>query len=213
MLKLLGSALIASGGVLAWYTQRAERRRRREALWDMQRALRRMGEEVRLTRTPLPALLLALAGDCGAEAAGFFTAVSRAAGAGEDLPEVWRREAGERQYLLVRHNGGHWSFPKGHVESGETEEQTALRETAEETGLLAQVDTGFRRQVTYYPKPDVVKDVIFFTARITGGREHAQEAEIAEIGWFPLQEARSLITYATDEEVLLAAETYLGGIL
>ena len=59
----------------------------------------------------------------------------------------------------------------------------------------------------------MVKDVIFFTARITGGREHAQEAEIAEIGWFPLQEARSLITYATDEEVLLAAETYLGGIL
>ncbi len=126
---------------------------------------------------------------------------------------VWREEAGRREYLLARHNGGHWSFPKGHVESGETEEQTALREIAEETGLLAQVDTGFRRQVTYYPKPDVVKDVIFFTARITGGREHAQEAEIAEIGWFPLQEARSLITYATDEEVLLAAETYLGGIL
>ena len=122
MLKLLGSALIASGGVLAWYTQRAERRRRREALWDMQRALRRRGEEVRLTRTPLP----------------FFTAVSRAAGAGEDLPEVWRREAGalplaERDRAAVSALGGELQGDEEQVRSAVSQAAWALAKSGEET--------------------------------------------------------------------------------
>ena len=122
---------------------------------------------------------------------------------------VWRQDAGQRQYLLVRHNGGHWSFPKGHVEDGETEAETAAREILEETGLTAEVSTDFRRQVTYSPKTGTVKDVIFFTAVPTGGREHPQESEISQLGWFSFPEAAERITYATDEEILLAAESYL----
>lgn len=122
---------------------------------------------------------------------------------------VWRESDGERQYLLARHNGGHWSFPKGHVENEETETETARREILEETGLAAEIDTGFRQVVTYYPQPGVVKDVVFFAAKPVSGLEHAQEEEIAEIGWFPFPEACSLVTFASDEEVLLAAEKYL----
>ena len=79
MLKLLGSLCVVSGGALAWYFQRAERRRERNTRLDFQRAFRRMSEEVRMARTPLPVLLRALAGDCGEPAAVFFEAVSRAA--------------------------------------------------------------------------------------------------------------------------------------
>ena len=122
---------------------------------------------------------------------------------------VWRTAPGGRQYLLARHNGGHWSFPKGHVEGAETERETAAREIREETGLTAEIDTGFRQVVTYSPKPGVVKDVVFFTAVPTGGQEHAQESEIAQLGWFSLREAAALVTYAADEEILLAAESYL----
>ena len=122
---------------------------------------------------------------------------------------IWRKEDGQRQYLLARHNGGHWSFPKGHVENNETEEETAMREILEETGLNARIDTSFRHQVTYSPKPGVIKDVIFFIAVPTGGMEHPQEAEISQLGWFSFQEAAERITYATDEEILLAAEAYL----
>ena len=93
MLKLLGSLCVASGGALAWYTQRAERRRERDTLSDLQRAFRRMGEEVRMARTPLPVLLESLAEDCCGPAAAFFKAVSRAAAGGEDLPRVWRERA------------------------------------------------------------------------------------------------------------------------
>lgn len=122
---------------------------------------------------------------------------------------IWREGGEERQYLLARHNGGHWSFPKGHMEGSETEEETAAREIREETGLIADIDTRFRQQVTYYPAPGVVKDVIFFIATPSSGTERRQEAEIAQLGWFSFQEARALVTYATDEEILLAAESYL----
>lgn len=93
MLKLLGSLCVVSGGALAWYLQKAERRRQRDTLSDLQRAFRQMGEEVRMARTPLPALLKALAGDCGEPAAAFFEAASRAAAGGEDLPRVWQEQA------------------------------------------------------------------------------------------------------------------------
>ena len=98
------------------------------------------------------------------------------------------------------------------MEHGETEAETARREIREETGLEAELDTAFRQVVTYYPKTGVIKDVIFFLARPVGGSQHAQETEIADLGWFSFQEARPLVTFATDEEVLLAAEDYLAKI-
>ena len=93
MLKLLGSLCVAFGGVLAWHIQRTERRRKRDTLSDLQLAFRRMSEEVRMARTPLPVLLKALAGDCKEPAAAFFEAVSLAAAGGEDLPQAWRERA------------------------------------------------------------------------------------------------------------------------
>lgn len=122
---------------------------------------------------------------------------------------IWRKSGESIQFLLARHNGGHWSFPKGHVEQDETEEETARREIMEETGLASCINTGFRQVVTYYPKHGVVKDVVFFLATVTGGAEKAQEEEISEIRWFSFQDARDRITFASDEEVLLEAYAYL----
>ena len=71
------------------------------------------------------------------------------------------------------------------------------------------IDPHFRQVVTYYPKPGVVKDVVFFIAQPTGGVEHPQEAEIRQLGWFPFREAKPLVTFATDVEVLKEAEAYI----
>lgn len=124
---------------------------------------------------------------------------------------IWRGTAADHQYLLAQHGASHWSFPKGHMEGAETEEETARREIREETGLEVDIDTRFRQVVTYYPAPGVVKDVVFFIAVPTGGVEHAQEEEIRRLGWFPFRDARPLVTFATDEDVLLAAEDYIQG--
>ena len=69
---------------------------------------------------------------------------------------IYRKKQGEYELLLIRHrSGGHWSFPKGHVENNETEIETALREIREETGLRVALQKGFRQCVEYFPKPDV----------------------------------------------------------
>lgn len=118
---------------------------------------------------------------------------------------IWREQQGKPHVLVLQHqNGGHWAFPKGHVEDRETEEETAVREILEETGLKVKLDPGFRRVVTFSPKPQVMKDVVYFAARPTGGRLKRQEAEVMDIRWLMMGEALKLITYETDRAVLRA---------
>lgn len=118
---------------------------------------------------------------------------------------VCREEDGMPHVLVIRHkNGGHWAFPKGHVEKGETEEETAKREIWEETGLKVTLSKKFRKVVTYSPKPRVMKDVVYFAAQPSGGRLVHQEAEVEDMCWATLAQAMKLVTYENDREVLRA---------
>ena len=79
---------------------------------------------------------------------------------------VYRKYHGNTEILLIKHiNSGHWSFPKGHVEKGETEVETARREIMEETSIDVIIDPTFRETVTYSPKKDTVKVVVYFLAK------------------------------------------------
>ena len=116
--------------------------------------------------------------------------------------------------LLIKHKyGGHWAFPKGHVETGETEEQTALREIREETGLEVRLEEGFRESVEYCPKPYVKKQVVYFLAQVSGGREQKQEEEVSELCWCPMEEAQSHVTYPNDRRLIGNAKKFLEKIL
>ena len=76
---------------------------------------------------------------------------------------VYRMVNEKPQILLIKHkNGGHWSFPKGHIELNETEQETALREIKEETGIDVVLDPSFRETVHYSPKKDTNKEVVYF---------------------------------------------------
>lgn len=132
MLKLMGSLCVACGGALAWHIQRAERRRERDTLLDLQRAFRRMGEEVRMARTSLPALLNAAARDCGEPAAVFFQAAARAAARGEELPRVWRERS---EALPLRE----WDKSAVSVLAGELQgdEETVCKAFSHAAGVLA----------------------------------------------------------------------------
>lgn len=123
---------------------------------------------------------------------------------------VYHQLADQPKYLLIQHeNGGHWSFPKGHVEELETEEETALREIVEETGLEVTLDTGFRQENRYSPKPGVMKDVIYFIAESPQEGVVNQEDEVTNYQWLSYAEARSQLTYDTDRELLDTAQAYL----
>ena len=119
---------------------------------------------------------------------------------------VLRREGDDFFVLMIRHKaGGHRSFPKGHVEAGETEYATALREVMEETSSKIAILSDFRATVSYSPAPGVMKDVIYFLGFTTDPRITAREGEIAEVEWIPLAEAEDSLTYENDKTVLRAA--------
>ena len=123
-----------------------------------------------------------------------------------------RIQNGERVFLLIRHkNGGHWAFPKGHVETGETERQTALREIREETGYEAEIDSGFREVVSYSPKKEVMKDVVYFSGWVLSGKEQAQPEEVLQIRWETAENALQTLTYDNDRIILQKLVKYLNG--
>lgn len=125
---------------------------------------------------------------------------------------VFRRERGETQFLLVKNkNGRHWGFPKGHVEDGETEQQTALREIKEETGLSVEILDGFREISEYRPFGKIKKQVVFFVARAKETNVTIQQAEIDRFQWATLNESLARFRYENDQRVLKAAAEWLGG--
>lgn len=125
---------------------------------------------------------------------------------------VFRRTDDAWSVLLIRHERGrHVSFPKGHVEQGETERATAEREILEETGVRVSVDTGFRAENRYLSRPDVQKLVVFFTAVARDQKPVAQRGEVALAEWVPVDAAGKRLTYAPDRDILRRAYEYVQG--
>lgn len=127
---------------------------------------------------------------------------------------VFRRTPQGTRYLLLQYNERHWDFPKGHMEAGETEEQTLRRETMEETGIKDLVlMPEFRTWISYaYPDRNgnglVRKKVVFFAAstkteQVTLSHEH--------IGfeWLPYAEAMRRLTFPKAKRVFRKAYLYL----
>ena len=106
--------------------------------------------------------------------------------------------------LLLRHSsvssrgGGHWDFPKGHIDDGETEIQTALRELEEETGIAnVVVVDGFRDTITYtFPSGQerIGKEVVFFLATTKESKVRLSHEHI-DYSWLDFDSAFSRLTY------------------
>ena len=95
----------------------------------------------------------------------------------------YRKVGGKTEVLLVYENGSRcWSLPKGHMEAGETEAETALRELMEETGLTASLDTTQSAAVEYPIPPAGSKQVVFFPGSVTG-TPRAEGEEIGNFRW------------------------------
>lgn len=121
---------------------------------------------------------------------------------------------GVPHYLLVRAKNqpeGCHGFPKGHMEPGETEEQTALREIFEETGIRVRLVEGFR-VVTEYDlptPPDTRKRVTFFLAEYENQQPSFQKSELAGFSLAPFEEALALTEYADSKQILTDAHRFL----
>lgn len=93
----------------------------------------------------------------------------------------WRMRKEEKEYLVLLQHNGSWSFPKGHMEAGETEQATALRELLEETGLTASL-SGPPMIMEYDIQGGVHKQVVLFPGQVRGAVV-LQKSEIAGAKW------------------------------
>ena len=98
-----------------------------------------------------------------------------------------------------------WSLPKGHIEAGETPEQAAIREVAEETGIQSEIarELGVIDFWFMAGGKRIHKTVHHYLFREVGGVLAPQVSEVDDVGWFPLEEIISLLAYP-DEKKLIA---------
>lgn len=124
---------------------------------------------------------------------------------------VFTRLDGEPRFVLVQQKMGHFGFPKGHMEPGETEEQTALREISEEVGLRPDLISGFREEITYTlpAKPDTKKRVTIFLAEYRDQKIVPQEIELRQAVLVPYEKAMETLHCRDARRILQAAMEYL----
>lgn len=124
---------------------------------------------------------------------------------------VYRKHHGNTEILLIKHvRSGFWSFPKGHMEDGESEIQTAVREIKEETNIDVSVDdTSFRESVTFYPRRDITKEVVYFLARALTYDCARQEEEISDVRWVEIGQAATMLSYDNDRILVNKAKAFL----
>jgi len=121
---------------------------------------------------------------------------------------VWRKRPGPREphvEVLVVHRPSYddWTFPKGKSDPGESPQETAVREIGEEAGV--RVRLGHPLQQISYAVSGGTKQVAYWCARVVGPDEDTPfvpNDEVDEIRWVGVREARALLTYEHDAELL-----------
>ena len=126
---------------------------------------------------------------------------------------VYCQKDNDIKYLLVCEHDGHWVFPKGHMEAGESERETALREVKEETGLdIAFVD-GFRvkdeHNLAREGRPNTIKQTIYFLAEYKNQKFIPQESEISKIVLLDFASAMTTLQFDSFRQILAHAHNFL----
>ena len=121
-------------------------------------------------------------------------------------------ENSEIMYLILNYNYGHWDFPKGNMEIGETEIDTVFREVSEETGIEdLQIINGFRQQISYkYRKKSklVNKAVIYYLAG-TKSKKVILSFEHINFEWQTFDQAILKLSFENSKRVLRMANEFL----
>ena len=126
---------------------------------------------------------------------------------------VYTKRDDQYLFVVVQEQSGAYSFPKGHMEAGETEMETARREIFEETGLRPAFANGFRETDAYdlKEKPGTRKQVVYFLAECGNEPMTAQMGEIRNIELLPFEQAMERFDWEGTRRVLAAAYRFLKG--
>ena len=103
--------------------------------------------------------------------------------------------------LIIEQFQGFFSFPKGHVEKGETEEETAIREVKEETNIDIEIISDKTYKINYKINNDTKKEVVFFLAKAISFDLKNQENEIISCEWVDKDKVLDTLTYKNIKKV------------
>ncbi len=109
-------------------------------------------------------------------------------------------------------DGSSWTLPKGTPSDAETVEETALREVQEETGLEVKISAPVGAIEYFFTQQGtrIHKTVHFFLMEATGGGLDKHDHEFDEVRWVPIEEARELLSYPTERQVVETALSVAG---
>ena len=117
----------------------------------------------------------------------------------------YRIQQDQREFLIVFEQFSQcWSFPKGHMEAGEAEEETALRELWEETGMTAVLNTTVSALIEYPISPIVRKQVVLFPGLVSGTPQ-VRPGEIERLRWVKREQLKDYLfsdTVAAVESII-----------
>ncbi|MFH1049190.1 MAG: NUDIX domain-containing protein [Patescibacteria group bacterium] len=129
---------------------------------------------------------------------------------------IFRREDKKIKYLLLHYESGHWDFPRGHIERGETEQRAAARETEEETGIKKiNFVSGFRVSVSWFYRKKIGKKMLMInkTAALFLAQTKARQIKISDehIGckWLVFNKAVEQLTFIQSKKILEKANVFL----
>ena len=113
---------------------------------------------------------------------------------------IFRQTRGVRRFLLIQSAySGAWGFPKGHMEAGESEGDTAVRDFLPD----------FRVSISYPLPTGAMKEVVYFLAEAADAEAHLQRAEVRSAVWLPAEQVLELLSFDNLRTVFRAALLYL----
>ena len=103
--------------------------------------------------------------------------------------------------LIIIQKKGLYGFPKGHMEENETEIETAIRETKEETNLDVLIDETKRYSLNYVIDNKIDKEVVYYLAKPLNKNIIKQESEINDILWIDIDKVIDILTFDNLKEL------------
>ena len=125
---------------------------------------------------------------------------------------VFTRDKGRIKYVIAETKNGCFGFPKGHVENGETEAETATREVLEDTGLTVDFIDGFREESFYtftWSGELISKHVVYFLAEYSRQAIRVQESELNSARLMSYEDAASVLQFADIKGILARANEFI----
>lgn len=122
-------------------------------------------------------------------------------------------EANRHKVLLIQHHAGHWGFPKGHADPGESALDAACRELTEETGITEYrvlTERPFWERYTFTKRGQLIgKTVCYFPAIVYSESVLCQASEIRAYAWLSFEEAATQLSFRGGRQVLAQVQQYL----